>query len=111
MGLFNYELSQVVESAVYSEAVYGSLYSGDIPNVMSDKLANKLRLELSQTDRRIIVAGGTSGSWAGSISGIKVSFGSIVMRLDLLVITSVPYNLIIGAPTLVDKRACIDMYH
>ena len=52
---------QVVELAVYSEAVYGLLDSGAIPNVMSDKLANKLRLELSPTERRIIVADGTSG--------------------------------------------------
>ena len=43
--------------------------------------------------------------------GIPVSFGSIVMRLDFLVIASVPYDLIIGAPKLVEMRACIDMYH
>ena len=93
---------QVVELAVYSEAVYGLLDSGDIQNVMPDKLDRKLRLELSTTERRIIVADGTSGSCAGSISGIPVSFGSIVMRLDFLVIASVPYDLIIGAPTLVE---------
>ena len=33
------------------------------------------------------------------------------MRLDLLVIASVPYDWIIGAPTSVEMRACIDMYH
>ena len=101
---------QVVELVVYSEAVYGLLDSGAIPNVMSDKLANKLRLYLSRTERRIIVADGTSGSCAGSISGIPVSFGSIVMHLDFLVVSSVPYDLIIGAPMLVEMRACIDMY-
>ena len=102
---------QVVELEVYSEAVYGLLDSGAVPNVMSDKVANKLRLELSPTERRIIVADRTSGGCAGSISGIPVSFGSIVMRLDFLVIAPVPYDLIIGAPTLLEMRACIDMYH
>ena len=92
---------QVVELAVYSEAVYGFLNSWTISNVVLDKLANKLRLELFPTERRIIVAGGTSGSCAGSISGIPVGFDSIVMRLDFLVIASVPYDLIIGASTLV----------
>ena len=102
---------QLVELNVYSEAVYVFLDSGAIPNVMSDNLADKLGLEPSPTERRIIVADRTSGSCAGSISGISVSFGSIVMRLDFLVIASVPYDLIIGASNLVEMRACIDMYH
>ena len=62
-------------------------------------------------ERRIIVADGTSGSSGGSISGIPVNFGSIVMGLDSLVITSVPYDLIIGAPTLMEMREWIDMYY
>ena len=74
---------QVVELAVYSEAVYGLLDSGAIPNVMSDMLSSRLRLEFSPTERRVIVADGTSGSYAGSTSGVPDSFGSIVMRLDL----------------------------
>ena len=102
---------QVVELAVYSEAVYGLLDSGATPNVMSVKLVKKLKLELSPTERRIIVADRTSGNCAGSISGIPVSFGSILMRLDFLVIASVPCDLIIGAPTLVEMRTCIYMYH
>ena len=78
---------------------------------MSDRLSNKLRLELSSTERRIIVADGNSGSCAGSILGIAVSFVSTVMRLDFLVIASVPYDLIIGASSLLVMRACVDMYH
>ena len=102
---------QIVELAVCSEAVYGLLDSGTIPNFISDKLANKLRLELSPIESRIIVVDGISGSWAGSISVIPVSFDSIVMRFNFLVIASVPYALIISAPTLVEMHACIDMYH
>ena len=68
-----------------------------------------LRLELSPTERRIIVTDGTSESCAGSISGITVSFGSIVMRLDLA-IASVPFDLIIGALTLVETHAFADVY-
>ena len=77
---------------------------------MSDELASKLRLELPPTERRMIVADGTSGICAGSISGIPVSFGPIVMRLDFLVIASVPYDLIISVLTLVEMCACIDMH-
>ena len=100
---------QVLELAVYSEAACILLDSGAIPNVMSDKLAKNLRRERFPTERRIIVADGTSGSCAGSISGIPVSFGSIVMRLDFLAISSVPNDFIISAPTLVEMRACLDM--
>ena len=46
-----------------------------------------------------------------SRSVVQVSFGSIVMRLDFLVIALVPYDLIIGAPTLVEMRACTDICH
>ena len=78
---------------------------------MSDKFANKLRLEFSPTQRRIIVADGTSGSCTGSISGVSVSFGSILMRLDFLLNAPVPYDLIIDALTSVEMRGCIDVYH
>ena len=63
------------------------------------------------TERPIIVANGNSGSCSGLTSRIPVSFGSIVVRLDFLLITSVPYETIKGPPTLVEMRACIDMYH
>ncbi len=39
---------QVVKITVYSERVYGLLDSGAIPNVMSDTLAEKLRLKLAR---------------------------------------------------------------
>ena len=110
-GLSHPSRQQLVELAVNSEAVYGLFDSGDIANVMSEKLANKLRLVLPPTERHIIVADGTSRSCAGSISGIPVSCGSIVMRLDFLVIASVLYDLIISALSLVDMQAGIDMYH
>ena len=98
---------QVVESAVYSEAFYGLLESAAIRSATSDKLARKLRLELSSTERRIIVAYGSSGSCTGSIPGIQVIFGSIVMRADSSTTASVPYDSIIGAPNLAEMRACI----
>ena len=58
---------QVVNLAACSESVYVFLYSAAIPNVMSDKFANKLRLELSSTESRIIFADETLGSCVGSI--------------------------------------------
>lgn len=38
------------------------LDTGAIPNVMTTKLAKKLKLEIAPTDRRIIVAEGTRSS-------------------------------------------------
>ena len=110
-GLSHPSHQQLVELAINSEAGYGLFDSGDVPNVMLEKLANKLRLVLSPKERRIIFADGTSRSCARSISGIPVSWGSIVMRLDFLVIASVLYDLIISALSLVDMQAGIDIYH
>ena len=73
-----------------SEPVHDLQYLGATPSVMLDKLAEKVRFKSSPTERRIIVAGGISGSCAGSISVVTVSNGSIVMRLDFLVITWFP---------------------
>ena len=80
---------QVVELAVYSEAVYGLLDSGATPNVMSVKLAKKLKLELSPTERRIIVADGTSGNYAGdvithSFDDIKPSKCKVTRKFELV---------------------------
>ena len=81
------------------------------PKCYVRQVSKKLWLELCPTERCRIVADGTSGSCTGSISGVPVSFVSIVMHLDFSVIASVPYDLIIGAPTLVEIRECIDLYH
>ncbi len=40
-----------------------------------------------------------------------MSFGSIVVRLNFMVIKSLPYDLTIGCPKLVYICACIDLYH
>ena len=87
------------------------LYSGAIPNIIQDKFADKFRLELYSTESRIIFADGTLGSGVGSISGILLSFESELIRHYFLVIASVAYDLIIGAPTLVEMRDCIDISH
>ncbi len=102
---------QVVKLAVYSEPVFGLLDSGAIPNVMSDTLAEKLRLQLSSTKRRIVLADGSTGDCAEILQEIPVSIADIVARLDFMVINSLPYHLIIGSPTLVDMCSCIDLYH
>ena len=77
---------QVAKLTVYSEHVYALLDSEAIPNVMSSKLAKKLKLRLESTQRRIVVANGTSGSCDGVVSDVPIGFGSIVMRLNFMVI-------------------------
>ncbi len=102
---------QVVWITVYSEPVYGILDTSAIPNVISDTLVEKLRLNLTPTKRRIVVADGTTGACTGILEAIPVSFGSIVVRLNFMVIKSLPYDLNLGSPPLVDMCPCIDLYH
>ncbi len=101
---------QVMQLTVYSEPVFGLSGSGALPNVMSDRLANKLKLSLTPTERRIIVADGSTEGCKGIASDVPVCFGMIVVRLKFIVIESVPYDLILGTPALVHIRARIDMY-
>ena len=61
---------QVVDLALYSEAVYGLLDSGAITNVMSDRLSRKVRLQLNPTERLLTVVDRTWGSCSGPISGV-----------------------------------------
>ena len=102
---------QVVRLTVHSEHVYALLDSGAIPNVMSLELARKLKLELRPSSRRIIVADGSTNACEGIVDSVPVGFGNIVKKLRFMVIKSVPFHLIIGAPTLVLMCTSIDLYH
>ena len=102
---------QLVSVTVYSEPVYALLDSGAIPNVMSMKFAKKLNLEVTPTNRRIVVANGASDGCEGVVSNVPVAFGSIVMRLKFLVIENMPFDIIIGDPTQIQMKAKIDKYH
>ena len=101
---------QFVQLTVYSEPDFSFLGSGTIANVMSDRLANKLKLSLAPTERRIVVADGSTGVCKGIVSDVPVGFGKIVVRLKFIVLESVPYDLIIVTPALVQIRSRIDMY-
>lgn len=72
---------QVVRLTVYSEPVYALLDTGAINNVMSLRLANKLKLDIVPAARRIIVADGTSGGCEVIVMNVPVEFGEIVVRL------------------------------
>ena len=83
---------QVVQLTVYSESVFALLGSGATSNVISDGLANKLKSSLTSTERRIIIADGSTGGckWIGT--DIPVGFGKMVIRLKFMVIASVSYD-------------------
>ena len=53
---------------------------------MSHTLADKLRLQLSRTKRRMVIADGSTGDSAGKLLDIPISLGDIVIRLDFKVI-------------------------
>ena len=68
---------QFVQSTVYFEPVFGLLDSGVILIVMSEMLANKLKLSLTPTETSIIVADGLNGGTEIS-SDVPTGFGKIV---------------------------------
>ena len=101
---------QVVRIQVYSEDTHALLDSGAIPNIISAQMVEKINLELKPTQRSIKVSNGSTERWSGIAKIVPVRFGEITVYLDFFVLPEVPYKVIIGATSLTDNRARIDMY-
>lgn len=70
---------------VHSEPVYALLDIGVIPDIMSERLAKNLKLEIEPTDRSIIVANETKVNVQWMVTNVSVGFGNIVARMKFLV--------------------------
>lgn len=63
---------------------------------MSPKLVQKLSLTPKATAKQITVANGKNAACMGILDQVTVSFGSLVSKIDFLVVSGAPYDVIIG---------------
>lgn len=83
--------------------------SGAVPNLISRNLADKLDLKIRPTAKRITVANGDTSSCVGSVEDVSVEFGQHKVPLAFLVMQGLPFNVIIGCPTMESLDTCIDL--
>ena len=94
---------------VYGTEANSLLESGAVPNIISPKLVEKLSLAPKETKKHITAANGRGAACMCAPEQVPVSFGSLVSKMDFLVVAGAPFDLIIGLPSLEKIQACIDL--
>ena len=85
------------------------LDSGAVPNIMSPYLKKRLCLTPDSMKKHITVADGKSSPFVGSLVQVPVSFGEPVSKMDFLVVTGTPHDVIVGMPSFEELQTCIDL--
>lgn len=87
---------------------YALLDTGATPNVMSLQLAKQLGLQLQETKKVVTVANGSRSGVLGKVNCIPVLFESLQVYMDFVVLENVPFDVVIGRPTLKRLGAVLD---
>ena len=93
---------------VYGTDAQALLDSGAVPNIMSPYLVKRRSLTPESTKKHITVADGKSFPCFGSLRQVPVSSGGLVSKMDILVVTGTPFDVIVGMPSLEELQTCID---
>lgn len=100
---------RLVTVQVYGSDAQALLDSGAVPNIVSPQLVKRLSLTPEATTKHITVANGKNASCIGALHQIPVSFGGLVSKMDFLVVSGAPYDVIIGLPSLEELQTCMDL--
>ncbi len=100
----------LVRVEVYSESTMALFDSGDIPNVMSHRMVQKLHFLMQLINRPIKVASCASEKCVGTLNEVPISLDELVVPMDFLVPEETPYDILIGLPTMIELRAQPDYY-
>ncbi len=90
---------------VYSECAMALFNSGAIPNVMSHKMVNKQILRMQSTIPIYQSCELCFGKMYGTLNGVPISMGELVVPIDYLVLEETPYDVLIGLSTMIQLRA------
>lgn len=85
---------------VHEMDVYALLDSGAAPNVVSPLLAKRLSLRTEQSAKVMNVANGDNSDVLGKGVDVPVLFEGLEARIHFIVLKNVPFDLLIGRPTL-----------
>ena len=94
---------------VYGTEANAPFDSGEVSNIMSPKLAQKLSFTLKATTKHITVTNGQSAACMGILDQVPVSFRSLVSKMDFLSVNEAPYNFIIRLSALEEIQTRIDL--
>ena len=84
----------VVTVQCYGTDAQALLDSGAVPNIMSPHRMKRLSLTPDITKKHINVADGKSSPCVGLLGQVPFSFGGLVNKMDFLVVTGTPYDMI-----------------
>ena len=101
---------QAMQLQLHSKPEYALLDDGAIIFVISAILVENLKLEVAPAYSSFFGANGTNNAVIGKVNNAPVSFGKIVMSLNLLVKVSTPIERIMRHPTRIRMHMKIDKY-
>ena len=90
----------MVSVKVYGTYAQALLDSGAVPYLMSVSLAGVHPLSLEPRTKRITVTDGSNAVVRGFLERIPVSFGTLAVHFDFIVVEVTPVDVIIGCPAL-----------
>lgn len=93
----------------YGTEAHALLDSDAIPNVISNKFVTKLELDVEKTTRRITVATGVKLQVVAILQDVPAWFDTMKVKLNFLVVEGLPYDVIIGDPTMEELKAVLDL--
>lgn len=82
--------------------------AGEIPNVMSMSVCERLSLTPGESNRRITTAVSVKSPVHGTLNDLPISFGHVVQPVGFLVIEGSSYELKIGRTTMRKPNVVID---
>ena len=91
---------KLVTVSLYNNAFQALIDSGAVPDLISKKVVDKIGLDLKPTEESIIVADGSSSKCLGQTAVVPLMFDKAKVKFKPLVMEVLPYDIIIGGPTL-----------
>ena len=99
---------KLVTVSLYNNEFQALIDSGAVPDLISKTVVDKIGLDLKPTEESIIVADGTSSKCIGQTAVVPLMFDKAKVKFKPLVMEVLPYDIIIGGPTLEKYSSKID---
>lgn len=84
------------------------LNSDATPNVASPRLVKQLAIKLERTKKVVTVSSAGESNVLGKVMNVPVLSAQLEARIDLIVLQNVPFDLMIGRPTLKQLGGVLD---
>ncbi len=100
---------KLVSLRIHGFKVQALFDSGAIPDLISQEIAESLDMRILPTNKSITVANGTSSTCVGKVENVPVMFSKKRVELSFLVVDGLPFDIIVGCPTMESLETCIDL--